>query len=398
MRTLISDEKGVRNMKGNRIIMIFAALCIMLIAVMALPVTVHAEGTSARAAVVIDPSTGAVLYEQNSRGRLPMASTTKIMSALIALESGRLDEEFTVDSEAIKVEGSSMGLQEGDRVTMRALVCGMLLPSGNDAANAAAVRVAGSTERFVGMMNRRAAEMGLSDTHFVTPSGLDDDTDEHYSSALDMARLAAECMKNRDFAEICSQQYIKVRFGAPPYDRTLRNTNKLLGTLDGCRGIKTGFTDKAGRCLISACERDGAQLICVTLNDRSDWDDHTALYEQCFAKMHTYRLPDSGREYKIKIAGGRKSTVEAAAPPLIMSLPSDAAGRLTHKVCIARFIPAPVESGDKLGEVKYYFDGRPIGSVSIFAVESVTPVIKRESDWQQLLRYLDEGLGKREAL
>ena len=194
-------------MKGNRILVMFAAFCIMLIAVMALPLTVHAEGvtTGAKAAAVIDSLTGAVLYSKNCREKLPMASTTKIMSALIALESGRLDEEFTVDSEAIKVEGSSMGLQEGDRVTMRALVCGMLLPSGNDAANAAAVRIAGSTENFVRMMNEKAAAMGLTDTHFVTPSGLDDDTDEHYSTALDMARLAAVCMENSDFAEICSK-------------------------------------------------------------------------------------------------------------------------------------------------------------------------------------------------
>ena len=384
-------------MKGNRILMIFAAFCIMLIAVMALPLTVHAEGaaTGARAAVVLDPRTGAVLYSQNSRERLPMASTTKIMSALIALESGRLDEEFTVDSEAIKVEGSSMGLREGDRVTMRGLVCGMLLPSGNDAANAAAVRIAGSTAAFVRMMNDRAAALGLSDTHFVTPSGLDDDTDEHYSTAFDMARLAAVCMENRDFAEICSQERITVRFGSPPYDRTLKNTNRLLGTLDGACGIKTGFTDKAGRCLISACERNGARLICVTLNDRTDWDDHTALYESCFARMRSYRMPGSGREYKIKTAGGERRKVTAAAAPLVMSLPEGTEGRLTYKVCISRFIPAPIESGEKLGTVRYYFDGRQIGQVSIFAAESCEPAKHSVGEWGKLLRRLDDGLEKR---
>lgn len=387
-------------MKGNRMIMIFAVFCIMLIAVMALPVTVHAEDvvTGAKAAVVIDTRTGAVLYEKNSRERLPMASTTKIMSALIALESGGLDEEFTADGEAIKVEGSSMGLQEGDRVTMRALVCGMLLPSGNDAANAAAVRVAGSVGSFVDMMNARAAAMGLTDTHFVTPSGLDDYTDEHYSTALDMARLAAVCMENKDFAEICSQKYIRVRFGAPPYDRTLTNTNKLLGTVEGVCGIKTGFTDKAGRCLISACERNGARLICVTLNDRSDWDDHAALYDSCFAKMRSYRLPESGREYRVLTAGGARRKVMAAAAPLVMALPEDAAEKLTARVCISRFIPAPVTSGEKLGEVKYYYDGRLIARTSIFAVEDNPPARAGAGEWQKLLRYLDEGLEKREIM
>ena len=387
-------------MKGNRIVMVFAVFCIMLIAVMALPVTAHAEdiAVGARAAVVYDTRTGAVLYEKNSRERLPMASTTKIMSALIALESGRLDEEFTADSGAIKVEGSSMGLQEGDRVTMRGLVCGMLLPSGNDAANAAAVRVAGSTEAFVRMMNERAAAMGLTDTHFVTPSGLDDDTDEHYSTALDMARLAAVCMENSDFAEICSKQYIRVRFGAPPYERTLRNTNRLLGSVEGVCGIKTGFTDKAGRCLVSACERNGARLICVTLNDRSDWDDHAALYDRCFADMRSFRLPGSGREYKVRTAGGARRKVAAAAPPLVMTLPDDAAQKLSVKVCIGSFVPAPVKSGEKLGEVKYYCDGRKIGSVSIFAVEDNAPARPGTGEWQKLLRYLDEGLEKRETM
>ncbi len=382
--------------------MIFAVFCIMLIAVMALPVTVHAEdpAVGAKAAVVIDAGTGEVLYEKNSRQRLPMASTTKIMTSLIALESGRLDEEFTVDSEAIRVEGSSMGLCYGDRVTMRALVCGMLLPSGNDAANAAAVRIAGSVDGFVKLMNERAEEMGLECTHFVTPSGLDDYTDEHYSTALDMARLAAVCMENDDFAAICSQKYIRVRFGDPPYDRTLTNTNKLLGTLEGAVGIKTGFTDKAGRCLVSACERNGVRLICVTLNDRSDWDDHRALYDSCFAKMRSYRLPDSGREYRVTIAGGSRQKCEAAAPPLVMTLPVQAEKRLTRKVCIPRFIPAPVNSGDKLGEVKYYYDGRLIGKASIFAVESVSPAEpgQSRSEWKKLLRRLDEGLGKREVL
>lgn len=387
-------------MKGNRILVMFAAFCIMLIAVMALPLTVHAEGaaTGAKAAVVIDSRTGVVLYSKNCREKLPMASTTKIMSALIALESGRLDEEFTVDSEAIKVEGSSMGLQEGDRVTMRALVCGMLLPSGNDAANAAAVRIAGSTENFVRMMNEKAAAMGLTDTHFVTPSGLDDDTDEHYSTALDMARLAAVCMENSDFAEICSKDHIKMRFGAPPYDRTLRNTNKLLGTLEGACGIKTGFTDKAGRCLVSACERNGARLICVTLNDRSDWEDHAALYESCFACMRSYRMPGSGREYRIKTAGGEMRKVTAAAAPLVMSLPGNAESRLTYKVCISSFIPAPIESGEKLGTVKYYYGGRFIGQVNIFAAESCEPSKQAASEWGKLLGYLDEGLEKRRTM
>ena len=163
---------------------------------------VDLPAVSAKGAVLIDSVTGEILFEKNAKSKLPMASTTKIMSAMLALESGNLDEEFTVDSNAIKVEGSSMGLQEGDRVTMRALVYGMLLPSGNDAANAAAVRLCGSVDAFVQLMNDRAVELGLNSTHFVTPSGLDDYTDDHYSSAYDMAVLAKEALKNPDFREM----------------------------------------------------------------------------------------------------------------------------------------------------------------------------------------------------
>ena len=247
---------------------------------------------SAKSAVLICADTGEVVYEFNAREKLPMASTTKIMTTLLCLESGGLHDEFVVDSKAIKVEGSSMGLCEGDKVTKYALCCGMLLPSGNDAANAAAVRISGSIEAFVRLMNQRARQMGLSKTFFVTPSGLEGVG--HGSSAMDMALLAREALKNEIFREICSKEKMKVRFGNPPYDRWLKNTNRLLSMYDGVYGVKTGYTDEAGRCLVSACERDGKKLICVTLNDPNDWNDHMVLYEYGFRKVNQIdlSLPD----------------------------------------------------------------------------------------------------------
>lgn len=382
-------------MKHNRQIFIFTLVCAMLIVMMSfmpLPADAYAVCDSAKAAVVIDCTTGEVLYEHDSDMRLPMASTTKIMSAMLALESGALDEEFTVDSEAIKVEGSSMGLQEGDIVTMRDLVCGMLLPSGNDAANAAAVRICGSTEKFVQLMNERAVKLGLENTHFVTPSGLDDDTDEHYSTAHDMARLAAAAIQNQDFVDICSQRYIKLDFGNPPYERWLTNTNKLLDNLDGVIGVKTGFTDKARRCLVSACERNGAKLICVTLNDPDDWKDHAALYEKCFAKMKTARMPNSGKEYKIKVAGGECSNITAVAAPLDLVLPEDCEKKLTAKVLINRFIPAPVKKGEQVGEVRYYYDGKLIKTLAINAVEDCAPYKRETNEWKKLLGFVEDYL------
>lgn len=312
---------------------------------------------SAKGAVVIDSLTGEVLFEHNCREELPMASTTKIMSALIALESGDLDESFVVDSDAIKVEGSSMGLQEGSRVTMRDLVHGMLLPSGNDAANSAAVRISGSIEAFVERMNSRADEMGLEQTHFVTPSGLDDYTDEHYSTAYDMAVLTREALKNQDFREICGKKTAQLTFGDPPESRWLTNTNKLLTMCDGVIGVKTGFTDKARRCLVSACERDGATLICVTLNDPDDWLDHTRLYDYAFGKMSQQRLSTPVDKLSINVVGGAVETVECRVESAVLTLPEGAAEKSECKVYVKPFVYAPCAEGTAVGKADYYVDG-----------------------------------------
>ena len=224
--------------------------------------------TKAKAAVLMDAQTGRVLFAQNAGLRLPMASTTKIMTALLTLEQGGLDNYFQVDSDAIRVEGSSMGLQEGDSVSLRALAYGMLLASGNDGANAAAVRISGSIPAFVERMNARAAEIGMADTRFATPSGLDDPG--HYSTAYDMALLAREALQNPLFAEICAQSKAVVQYGNPPYNRWLTNHNRLLREYPGTIGVKTGFTKASGRCLVSCAERDGVRLIAVTLGCPDD--------------------------------------------------------------------------------------------------------------------------------
>ena len=260
-----------------------AAVLLMVTLTAAVPV--HADDppvtVSAKGCVLMDALTGQVIFAKNETEKRPMASTTKIMTTLLTIESGDLDTPFMVDADAIRVEGSSMGLREGDIVTKRALCAGMLLPSGNDAANAAAVAVAGSIPAFLEKMNERAAKIGMTHTCFASPSGLD--AEGHGASAYDMALLAREALKNPVFAEICSKPALTVSFGNPPYQRTLYNTNKLLARDKTVIGVKTGFTDAAGRCLVSACERDGRRLICVTLFDRNDWNDHEALYDYAFA-------------------------------------------------------------------------------------------------------------------
>lgn len=323
---------------------------------------------SAVGAVLISADTGEIIYSHNSFQKLPMASTTKIMSALLLLESGNLDEEFVVDSEAIKVEGSSMGLVEGDIVTKYALCCGMLLPSGNDAANVAAVCVAGSVERFAELMNKRAEQIGMTHSYFVTPSGLD--AQGHGASAYDMALLAREALKNETFREICSKESIQLQFGNPPYDRWLKNTNKLLSMYDGVYGVKTGFTDDAGRCLVSACERDGKNLICVTLNDKNDWQDHISMYEYGFkqVKLVTPEIPDN---ITADVAGGVNDSILLAVNevPEICTVGNSESG-YTYKVKAPPFLYAPFEENQQAGMLEISTDGRKICEIPLFTAES----------------------------
>lgn len=351
-------------------------------------VTGEAASTSAKAAILIDADNGRILYEHNAYTKLPMASTTKIMSTLLAVENGNLDEQFQVDGNAIKVEGSSMGLKSGDIVTMRALCYGMMLPSGNDAANATAVRVAGSVEKFVSMMNKRAGELGLKSTHFVTPSGLDDYTDDHYSTASDMAKLTSYALKNKIFAEICSTRSAKLKYGNPPYERWLANTNKLMASCDGVIGVKTGFTDKARRCLVSACRRNDTTLICVTLNDRNDWADHSNLYDFGFSQYKTVTLSPEINSFKAPLVGADKDTVTASCESDIkVSVYKDDAGRITQRVVLDKINYAPIVEGEKLGYVRYYIDNILVGQTEIKANESVKA---KASDRTALSRFIQK--------
>ena len=195
-----------------------------------------------------------------------------------------------------------MGLREGDSVSLNGLATGMLLASGNDAANAAAVKIAGSIEKFSGLMNQKAKELGMENSHFVTPSGLPND--DHYSTAADMALLARHALQNERFAAICTKSSAKLSFGNPPFDRWLYNHNRLLEDYPGCIGIKTGFTKKAGRCLVSAARRDGVTLICVTLSDPNDWRDHAALLDTGFAQTEKRELSVSTQDISLDVVGG----------------------------------------------------------------------------------------------
>ena len=242
---------------------------------------------SARSAVVMDAPTGRVLFEHNARERSLIASTTKIMTALLVCEDLDPDREIVIPPEAAGIEGSSLCLKAGERVRIVDLLYGMMLRSGNDAAAALAVAHSGSEEAFVRAMNGRAEALGLRDTHFANPHGLDDGN--NYSTACDLALLARAAMENERFREAVGAK--SYRFG----ERALVNHNKLLWRCEGAEGVKTGFTKAAGRVLVSSVTRQGRRLICVTIRAPDDWNDHCALYGECYRQFRTVTLCKRGQ-------------------------------------------------------------------------------------------------------
>ena len=332
-------------------------------------VTGEDYSVGAKAAVVMEAQSGTLLFAQEAHRQLPMASTTKIMTALLTLEQEGLDEEFTVDPAAIQVEGSSMGLQEGDTVTLRALAGGMLSASGNDAAGAAAVRIAGSTGDFAQLMNRRAQALGMLETHFVTPSGLD--AEGHYSTAYDMALLGRAALLNPDFAQMAGEKRLSLTFGNPPYRRSLLNHNRLLSLYPDTIGIKTGFTKAAGRCLVSAARRDGVTLIVVTLNCGDDWNTHMALYQRYFPMVERQPLRPEGELWMPVVGGtaGKVALLPAEEPSFVMI--GGREGSIRQKVFAPNFSYAPVREGDIVGKIVYYREGQPVGESPLAAAGSV---------------------------
>ncbi len=325
---------------------------------------------SAKAAVVICADTLEVVYSKNMNERHSMASTTKIMTSLLALEYGASDTPLTVTKDMISVEGTSMGLRDGDSVSLKTLVKGMLLESGNDAANAVAYIIGGDIPSFVTMMNEKAKDIGMNSTSFQTPSGLDGDN--HYSTAYDMAVLGAYALNNPEFRSICSSKDEVVYYGNPPYRRVLSNHNRLLSMYDGALGIKTGFTKKSGRCLVSAVQKDGKTLVAVTLNAPDDWNDHIKMYDYAFEKVVLHQITEDVSDIRLKIVGGEKESIAVCLSNLlpITSVHSDF--EYSDRILLKQFEYAPVKKGDIVGTVEFRgSDGELIGSVSICAAESV---------------------------
>ncbi|HHW46326.1 MAG TPA: D-alanyl-D-alanine carboxypeptidase [Clostridiales bacterium] len=320
---------------------------------------------SAQSAIIINAATGTVLGEYNARTRLPMASTTKIMTALILAEQPNLDKTVVTTREMVMVEGSSMGLKVGDTVSYRALLYGMMLASGNDAANTTAIAIAGSIEEFAKMMNAKAREIGMKDTNFVTPSGLDHK--DHYTTAYDLAILTAYAMKNPEFRAAAQSVSAEVYFGNPPYKRYLRNHNRLLTTYDGCIGVKTGFTKKSGRCLVSAASRDNKEVIAVTLNAPDDWNDHMAMLDFGLSCLENYELEVPLSDDTIPVISGEADRVRLEIEKVRLGLTGNEHKNITAKVHLPEFIYAPISRGDIVGYIEYLLDGKTITRANIKA-------------------------------
>ncbi len=343
-----------------------ALTCSVLLLFYADGLTVYAApAISSLSAVVYEPESGMILYEKDARTARPMASTTKLMTALLAVENLDPNRTVTVPAAALPVEGTQIGLAAGEQITVRDLLAGLLLASGNDTANALALLMDESLPAFAERMNRRALTLGMTDSLFVTPSGLD--KDGHSASARDMALLGAAVLRKPLLAELCASKSATITVGG--VKMTVSNHNKLLKLYDGTIGLKTGFTKKSGRCLVSAVERNGVTLIVATLNGGDYWNDHIALYNYAFPLVHREPMPDAAPD-TCPVAGGTADAV-AVAPEETPACVLRQGESVTARVELPDFVWAPIEAGDVLGHVRYTAGERELACVPIRAIESV---------------------------
>ena len=347
---------------------ISAVLC--LFAVFSLSPRAYALGVSAESAVLIEAESGEIIYEKNAHKRRGMASTTKIMTAVCALENIDVSTVVTVPREAAGIEGSSVYLREGEKITVENLLYALMLGSANDAAAAIAIAVSGSMEAFAELMNAKSAELGLCDTHFENPHGLDGEA--HYTTAYELAKIAAYALGNETFARIVSTVKYTIPATEGSQARTLVNHNRLLREYSGVIGVKTGFTKKCGRTLVSAARRDGATLICVTLCDGDDWRDHRAMLDYGF---ELYESKNICRErelaFSLPVVGGKKSEVKCENRESLSVTLRKECGEISTKTELPRFIYAGAKKGDAIGRVRFFSDGREIGSCTLYLSEDV---------------------------
>ena len=346
-------------------------------------------GVSARGAVLMEADSGEVIFGQNENARLPMASTTKIMTALVAIESLPVDTVVKITPESVGVEGSSIYLCEGETLTLEQLLYALMLESANDAASAIAIAVSGSVEAFAEKMNERAASLGLTDTHFVNPHGLD--ADQHYTTAHELALITRAALQNPVFREISATERKTIPLHGEEGVRLLLNHNKLLTSYEGCIGGKTGYTKKTGRCLVSAAEREGVTLIAVTLSAPDDWRDHTAMLDYGFGTYETIPLCDTGffSAPLWLISGTQEYVMVENTQALSATLRVDH-GDILCVVELPRFEFAPISAGQVVGYLRFYEAGRDrtrteLGAVPLTAAYGVDALTYKLTLWERIV-------------
>ena len=366
----------------KRICSVLAALACALV----LAAPAHAVSTSASCAILMDADSGRVLYGQNIHEPRLIASITKLMTALVAVEhTDDLEEIVTIQPEWVGIEGSSIYLQAGEEISVKGLLYGLLLQSVNDAARALACHVAGSVDAFVAMMNEKAAQLGMVHTSFANPSGLNHE--DHYSTAYDMALLACACLKNSTVAEACAAQSAVVG------GRTFYNHNKLLQRYDGCVGMKTGYTELAGRTLVSAARRNGQTLVCVTLNDGNDWVDHCNLLDYGFEQYPREVLCSRGEMFgSVPVFGSLVPTMEVVAAQEA-AYPLAAGETVELDVELAGGLTAPVTAGTVVGAAVWTLNGEPVAQTDLVCVSSAFRDVRQPRSLWERIRALF-GLGE----
>ncbi|ATW24093.1 D-alanyl-D-alanine carboxypeptidase family protein [Candidatus Formimonas warabiya] len=326
---------------------------------------------SAKSAILIDASSGRVLFEKNAHESLPQASTTKITTALIALEQAKLTKRIRVPDNFVNPGESNIYLEPGEVQTLEDLMYALLLKSANDAAEAIAIGIAGSEEKFVAMMNERVRELGLKNTHYTNPHGLHND--DHYTSAYDLAMIAREALKHKEFQDIIVTNRHLLSWPGHDYSRVVYNANKLLKTYEGADGVKNGYTKQAGNCLVGSATRDGMQLIAVVLHSNGMYDEVSALLDYGFQNYQKKNFYGSRQLIKdIMVEGGKTEQIRVfTKSPVSVALRDSEIDQVHPKIYLPDSIKAPVKAGQRLGAVVIQINKDMTVTTELIAGDSV---------------------------
>lgn len=363
-------------------------IILLVLSILAFPVAaVNAadiNNLSAKSAIVIEASTGKVLLAKNAEEKRYPASTTKMMTLIVALEHGSLNDIVTTSANAASTEGSSLWLASGEKLKLEDMLYGIMLLSGNDATVAVAEHISGSVSNFSKLMTEKAKAIGVSNTNFTNSSGLPDPN--HYSTAHDLAKIAAYGYKNPLFAKIVNTKYKVIPWSGKDHDRELYNENKILWRYEGGNGVKTGYTDAAGRCLVSGAMRNGVQLVAVVLDADNMWEDTMALLDYGFKQINPTSLFHKGDIIKtVRVNNGKTDfTKLILSSDIVVPVSEDDKGQFSTVINAPANIEAPVAAGQKIGSIKVMYKNTEVSSVDLLAAEGAERKSFFRSIWGSL--------------